>query len=329
MYIKRLLIVILLSLGLAWLLGYYFDSRYKKKWKWLVFDKAATALSPEPSYDILLLGNSRVYTGLNPYYIDSITGLNSYNLALDGSDEQEMKLLTTLYLQHHQAPHIVLVGLDNSMLVKYNILKERFAYLFYLEHDSVYDSMKRHGFPTALIRVFPFLKYSFFDEYNRASLFRPQPHLPVTGHNPYKGFINIFPGPVEPSTGPIINKTPFRALPTAKTINDTAALVLTQTVELLQANNCQIIFLFPPVRDRSAELTGRFLKFESFFINLAKSKNITMMRADTMELFSPGYFVDNGHLNVPGSVLLSQAVGNFIRDHMQPGSIPIKKETAR
>jgi hypothetical protein len=247
--------------------------------------------------------------------------LNSYNLALDGSDEQEMKLLTTLYLQHHQAPRIVLVGLDNSMLVKYNILKERFAYLFYLQNDSVNDYMKRYGFPTALIRTFPFLKYSFFDEYNRASLFRLQPHLPVTGHNPYKGFINIFPGPAEPPTSPGLNKSPFRTLPTAKAINDTAALVVTQTVELLQANNCHVIFLFPPVRDLSAEEAGRFLKFESFFINLAKTKNITLMRADTMAIFSPGYFVDNGHLNVPGSILLSQAVGNFIRDHLQTDSI--------
>ena len=236
MFARRLTIVFLLVLIIAFAAGSFFDYRYRQRWRWLVFDKMEVALSDPQDYDILLLGNSRIHTGVNPYYLDSITGLKSYNLAIGAGDEQEMKLMSTVYLDHHKAPAFVVIGLDNSMLVKYNILRERFGYLFYLDNDSIRSFMQRNGFPTTLIRYLPFFKYSFMDEYNRSSLFTRSPEIPRFDHNIYKGFINVFPG-AGPDSFDRKAQNPVTAneLPTAKNINDTAAATIVQTIELYKS----------------------------------------------------------------------------------------------
>src|SRR5205085_2179989 len=119
MYLRRLILVVTITVVAMFIIGKYFDYRYEKRWNWLYFEKINEAIFGKKNYDILFLGNSRIHTGINPYYVDSVTNLNSYNLAIGAGDEQEMKLLASVYLQHHTAPKFVVLGLDKTLLVKH------------------------------------------------------------------------------------------------------------------------------------------------------------------------------------------------------------------
>jgi len=318
MYLKRLLVVILLVAGLAYLTGAFFDSRYRKRMHYLVFDKMNTALSKNLDFDIIFFGNSRTHSGINPYYVDFITALKSYNLAIGACDEEEMKLIATVYLQHHRPPAIAVIGVDNSMLVKYNILKERFPYLFYLNNDTVSSYMNSKGFPTGLIRLMPFLKYSFFDEYNRTAIFVSGKPIPRFEHNVYNGFVNISRDAYTDTITDIrTDRLQMKELPQAEKINDTAAATFKQTVELLQSKGTKIIFLFPPSRNRKSLNKDEEQPLHKFFLDYAVSKGISVIRADTSSIYTNNYFSDNFHLNEPGSRILSMQVANFIRVNVE------------
>ena len=313
MYLKRLLIVVLLVMGLGYLVGAFFDYRYRQRMQYYVFDKMDIASDQNQDFNIIFLGNSRIHGGINPYYVDSLTGFRSYNLAIGACDEEEMKLISTVYLQHHQPPDFAVIGVDNSMLVKYNILKERFPYLFYLKNDTVRSYMHRNGFPTALIKYMPFLKYSFFDEYNRTAVLIPGRRVPQFDHNIYNGFVNIFKNNVS-DTIAIQLTTPVspKELPQAEKINDTAANTFRQTIELLQAKGTRIIFLFPPSRSNKRKDNNQLQLLSTHFIQLASTSGIPLLRADTSSVYSDSYFIDNFHLNEAGSRILSAQVAAFI-----------------
>lgn len=318
MFAKKLLIVAFVSFAIAWLMGMYFDQRYKKRWAWLYFDKMKEAQVEATRKDVLFIGNSRTQTGINPYLVDSITGLNTYNMGIGGADEQEIKLLAIYYLQHQQPPAMVVWGLDPAMLTKYNILKERFAYLFFLGNDSIRSTMRHYGFPVALIRYIPFLKYSFFDEYNRTSLFLRGPTLPVGNQRFYKGFLNAFSQLNEDSSSG--NAQQFFRLndeQAAKEINDTAVMAIRQTIELFQSKGTRLVFLMLPSR-KSISRNGEVFtsRPDSLFLSLARQYNIPLIRSDTSSSFSYRHFVDDHHLNEPGSVILSQEVADFIRTNL-------------
>ena len=318
MYLRRLLLVILLAGVSAYFTGAFFDYRYKRRMEYYVFDKMAVATTKNEDFDLIYLGNSMVHSGINPYYVDSITGLKSYNLAIGACDEEEMKLLTTVYLQHHQPPTYAVIGVDKSMLVKYNILHERFPYLFYLDNDTVYSYLNRNGFPTGLIKAMPFFKYSFFDEYNRTAVFIRGNRVQQFDHNIYNGFINgnktIAPDTVSVKPD---EQSMWRELPQSKKINDSAATTFMQTVSLLQSKGTHVIFLFPPRRINKRLQNEEFEQLNKFFLDLAVKSGIPVLRTDTSSQYSNEYFCDNYHMNEPGSRILSVQVANFIRNNLK------------
>ena len=318
MYLKRLLVVVLLVVVLGYITGAFFDNRYRERMQYYVFDKMDIATSKKQDFDIIYLGNSRIHSGINPYYVDSVTSLRSYNLAVGACDEEEMKLISTVYLQHHQPPAVAVIGVDNSMLVKYNILKERFPYLFYLKNDTVDYYMNRKGFPTRLIQYMPFFKYSFFDEYNRTAVFVSGKPIPRFEHNIYSGFVNIS-REAYVDSGSVTRTKPMgpRELPQAEKINDTAAATFKQTIGLLRSKGTRIIFLFPPSRNKKSLKKDEEQPLHRFFLEYAATNSIPVMRADTSSIYSDKYFSDNFHLNEPGSRILSVQVGNFIRSNVE------------
>lgn len=274
--------------------------------------KPEEAIYGKTNYDILFLGNSKIHTGLNPYYIDSVTKLNSYNLAMSGGDEQEMKLLSTVYLQHHLPPKIVIIGIDNSMLLKYNMLKERFQYLFYLHNDTIKSYMKKNGFPSSLIEMLPFTKYSFFDEYNRASVFIGNGEITrKIKHNIYKGFWNVFPQLNSDSViaRKLKEREPqfYNTLSGSGKINDTSLATISQTIDMFIHKGTRVVFLQTPAGKKDSLSAG-----DQFYSRLANKYNIPIVRADTVKIFTKKYFVDDFHLNEPGSEILSLFVADII-----------------
>ncbi|MEP7108430.1 MAG: hypothetical protein ABI760_10620 [Ferruginibacter sp.] len=308
MYIKRLFIISIITYLVAAATGRLFDHLYKKRWSTMFFETTDNLIKGSGKYDIIFIGNSRVHFGINPYYIDSITKFNSFNFGTGGADAQDIMLTSTLYLQQHPAPKLTIISLDGGALAKNEIFKVRYQYLFYLENDTINKYMKQAGFVTPLIKVFPFIKYSFFDEYNRTSLFIRGKQYPVFDHNIYKGFLNIDQHTGTMSAGVYNTKTDLPEL------SETAIIYLKRAVFTLQQAGSMVVFVSPPEKTNSGSRGSAFnVMADSIFNSIAREFHLRYLHFENAASFKDEYFVDDIHLNEPGSRIYSLQLADSIK----------------
>ena len=308
MYFKRLIIVTVITYLVASGIGALLDQRFKKRWSALFFESTTELIKGSTNHDIIFIGNSRVHSGINPYYIDSVTKLNSYNFGIGGAGAADILLTSTLYLQQHPAPKLVVISLNLSTLLKNDILKTRYQYLFFLGNDTINKYMRQAGFLTTLVKIFPFLKYSFFDEYNRTSLFVKGKPYPVFDHNIYKGFININQHVNGKAEG-VYNSEKQTA-----NLWDSAIMSLKNVVVKLQRAGCMIVFVSPPKRSDSGSREDPLQKMaDTIFAGIAANYQVKWLHFENDPMYTDEYFSDEIHLNEPGTKIYSKQLADSIK----------------
>ena len=154
-----------------------------------------TTLTKTPA-NILLIGNSRAWTGLDAPSITAKTGQASYTIAVDGWNAQFAKEKCRHYLNHQPQPEWVIIQFDPSMVFKREgwYGKEKFLkHLFFDRLDILPFSKELKGH-RLLDFVLPGFRYlGKYQTYTRdISSYTPcfpdkfeNPQL-VQGFNPYK-----------------------------------------------------------------------------------------------------------------------------------------------
>ncbi|MEP7165267.1 MAG: hypothetical protein ABI741_11260 [Ferruginibacter sp.] len=308
MYSKRLVIIIIITCTVAYTAGYWMDHAYKKRWATLFFDKSDELIRGNNNYDIIFLGNSRVHFGINPYYVDSVTKLSSYNLGIGGADMEDIMLTSNIYLQQHPKPRLVILSLDMGGLTENETLKTRFHYLFYLDNDTISKYMNKAGFLTGLIKVFPFTKYSFFDEYNRTSLFLKGKQYPVFRHNIYKGFFNIHQY-INKIEGDLYNNNTG-----SDRLSGTAITYFRKTLSMLKQKGISVVLLAPPEKISSKNRGTAFkLVADSIFTSISNEYQLKYLHFENDASYTDDYFVDDIHLNEPGTKIYSMQLADSIK----------------
>lgn len=308
MFLKRLLIVGVISLSGAYLMGIIFDSLYKKRWSAFFFDKTEELVNGKINYDIIFLGNSKMHFGINPYYFDSVTTYNSYNFGYGSSDAEDMLLTTSVYLANKKTPKLAIISLDMMHLMKHKNFITNYYNLFYLYNDSIEIKLNRAGYPTHLIQLFPFIKYSYFDEYNRTSIFVNK-SIPKFNHNIYNGFINIH----QPLNVIQVYK-PTNEIDTLK-VSGEAIDNLNKIVINLQHAGTTVVFIEAPEKSTASERSSPYKKLsDSIIQNLVTKYNLKFMSFENL-FNNDAYFSDQFHLNEPGTRIYSRSLGDSINKY--------------
>jgi len=182
---------ICLVLGSIFLLNklYYFGATNNKNLK------AAYVSSSKINATILIHGPCEPLWMLNPTLIDSITKLNSYNLALSHSDFADNYLHLYLYLKNNNAPKLLLLYVTpESMDKNYNTFNTyRFAQ--YLSDDTVLQVVKECDADYAKYTPFPFLNYAYYNKNITFNIIQGIKHKLENRKRPY--FINGFEPPAK------------------------------------------------------------------------------------------------------------------------------------
>lgn len=308
MFFKRLLIVSILIGLCAYLIGNIFDNLYKKRWSEFFFDKTEELVNGKTSYDIILLGNSKIHFGINPYYLDSVTKFNSYNFGYGGSDAEEMLLTTSVYLEHRKPPKLVIMCLEMYHFIKHNNLKTNYFNLYYLNDDSIQSKLNSIGYMTHTIKMFPFIKYSFFDEYNRTSIFINK-EVPKFDHNIYKGFINIH---RQLNTNPI--HLDLSEVNTTK-VSDESVENIKKIITIFQKAGSTVIIIDAPSKSTSSKNMNSYKHISDSLVH--QMSNIFNVKYITFNnLFhNDDYYPDAFHVNEQGSRIFSRSLGDSINKY--------------
>ena len=266
-----------------------------------------TLVSGTVNYDILLLGNSRINFGLNPYYFDSILNAKTYNFSLGGMNAEHFLTIGRLYLSRRTAPKIVCIGLDEYSYMDRYPGRTLYPYLLYADNKYINHYLTKNGFPMQAIRYFPFVKYAYMDEYYRNSIFTKERPIPRFRNNIYSGFLNIH-------ENKNLAGVKYSSEEETTNISYRSTEWMEQLLRTYASKQTKVVFIYPPQLNENGVSQKKFLDILDAELAKLKSK-YSFSVLNCREIIPRNYFVDEIHLNEPGTQIFSKYVANYLKDN--------------
>lgn len=305
-YFFRLGLAVSLTLLMTW--GTYkVIIRYDKKYFHSISKNEFVLLEDTTSYDMLLLGSSRMKNNVNPRIVDSITKLNTYNAGSSGANLVEINTILQSYLLRHAPPKYIVLALDLFSLESDKHLQYYPTYITCNGSPPIREALKEEGVPTALYQLLPFLKIVELNDYYKGVVVKAMKGETDIAADDfyYKGFVS--------NTANVITKDEFG--PRMKFgITEKGLGAINEIIRVCEKNGTKLVLTYAPeykrLNVRSAENADEvFAAYDS----IARVNNIPFYHDEYLELNQrKELFANNGHLNRPGaevySVLFAQGL---------------------
>lgn len=255
------------------------------------------------SYDILMLGASRVRNHVNPAIIDSVTGYKSYNAGAEAANILEIKMILDAYLTAHPAPKLVVLNLDASTLdIHRQYIGFYPKYLEFKDIPPVAELLHKNRVRVGLYRLLPFLETAEIDDYNRGNMLKValgQRKLPP-GDFFYKGFESNTTVTMPPSEIPCGSM--------AKVAMEGEAIeAFEELIQTCKEQGMAMLFFYAPEYKRSNQkCISNFSGVMNYYDSVAARYSIPFVRHDTLALNDSGaLFANVMHLNRKGAEVYS------------------------
>jgi hypothetical protein len=304
--LKKIIFILLLAFTGLFIAGKIADKGYHYFWE-PFFEKMDIIYRDSTRYDLLYLGSSNVNFEINPYYIDSLAKTHSYNIGYGGATIETWSMLFFSYLQQHPAPKAIVLSIDYSVFFQGEDASDPFLFFYYLQNSTANQYLKEKGYKTWLIKGLPFLKFSYFDDYNRTNIITG-----LFGESPFKKNATVYKGYISNTN----DSVKFAQLENDinSPLDKSRITLLYQLLDYCRQNRIQVICLAPPRfylsdAERNAHLnsaSGLLLE------NVIAKYRLPYKWYDIIGLFPSNQFSDKFHLNKPGSIRYSVMLGHYI-----------------
>jgi hypothetical protein len=303
---------IFLSLLFASLLSqgiYFLFARGIKKYDVHKSDRLNEILLNNTNYDLVFLGSSRIHSDIYPKIIDSITGLNSYNLGVEGGNLFEFKLTLDAYLEKHPAPKLLVLGIDYKSFDLGRKFYNYCQYFPFVKNTVIKNALINEGHYSGAFDFIKFLQLTEIDDYTKINSVKGMLGLSEIpkGDFQYKGYMS--------NTDACIVSDNVIYDTSRNTIDSNAIKMLQDIVTTCKQKGIKIIFVSLPNYKQLYKKTA-FNFNESLAIedSFARKTGGPLLRHDLYGINdSAKYFANMGHLNRPGSYVYSVILGNEIR----------------
>lgn len=119
--------------------------------------------------DAVIMGSSRGQVQYDPRILDSVVGLNFYNLSVDGRCIDAEVVIYNAYRHHAPRPRLIIQNIDGGTLQMSNGY-EREQYLPYLDKDDFFQQTRDNEGFTWADRWLPLVRYAGYHEVIREGL---------------------------------------------------------------------------------------------------------------------------------------------------------------
>ena len=176
-FVYALLTVLLILVGL------------EKAWDFLIKQnkniKLSYAVQGGLENELLIHGPCEPLFTISPKYLDSLTGIKSYNYALRHTDFADNYLHLYLYLKHNKAPkQIYLYVTPESFDVRFNTF-HTFRFAAWLEDSLVNEVVKDMDPDYYQYSWIPFMKYAYYNTYKTFDAIQGFKHWISSDKPPY------------------------------------------------------------------------------------------------------------------------------------------------
>jgi hypothetical protein len=308
MHLKKLIWTAITILVVSWPAGFLLKKRIKNMFP-VEYAKLDECIDSSRAYDAVFFGDSRFLMGLNTPYFDSLTGMNAFNFGIAGSQLDEMRFISDLYMENHLSPRIAFIGLDEGLVYNgdYRVIY-RPNYFLYAHNKSVAKKLSQNGFPGQLIHWVPFTALSFMNDHTRTAVFRPKGENLANSIHAIKGFRNTYRFERTGSLNeliirPRLDSIPY--LPASAMFNE-----LELMIDGFQQRGSHVFVVITPVHS-SLKRNEQQLRQISLF--LEKKSGVEIIDLHDTTRFPDRYYGDKLHLNTPGSRVLTKAIADRIQ----------------
>ena len=259
----------------------------------------------DQTFDVTLVGSSRVMNMIDPDVIDNRSGLKCLNLGVGGAGAADSYLLLHSFLQKNRTETVLLQ-------VDYLIFHDYFSYPFsdyvwlcYDEDPVVREALlqQRGILRYYAWKVIPFLRFIEFSSQYRFFIGQDLPNADSTPANGGKYTVDV------QKNAPDKTYVEFK-------VDKKASENLLKMVKLCKEKNIRIVFFQSPLPQEIENLTDRTLS-DKYIAAFASRCGVEYWDFSRQYYDRPELFVDRHHLNSKGTELFSELLGRQLQQYSE------------
>lgn len=250
--------------------------------------------------DIVILGTSRALEHYDPYIIDSITGLQSYNLGMGGYSINSELMKYRYFLHYNPQPRYIIYDMDQLPLaidtVAHKFQSEQFLPLFF--DVAIRGELMNIGY-SWIDAYIPMARYWGYQIQNKRGILEALNLKHYHDYSSYKGHT--------PDPDPW-NPTRLHITDSIKPRVDKEAIELLETfVADCQKSGIKLIFVTSPIYHTYVEMSPQWNKYIAYIDSLAQSNNIPYLNYMNHPICSDSTSFNAGvHLTPEGTKIFSE-----------------------
>jgi len=274
------------------------------------YNKLGMIFDSSRYYDVLFIGSSRVHTAINPWVVDSVSGVSSFNAGIDGAGLSEFKMVFEGYLAKHPVPKKIILAIDADSFDDIYKFFRKDLYLGFLSNRIVDTTLSGNGYTVFPYKAAPFLKMIEMNDIVKRNamvglMFRKNE---LQGETEYKGYLSNGAGCV----GPGIDKS-YRYEKYDMTPKSLA--LVNSIIAKCKEEKINLTLAYAP--EYNLKLQGYIKNFDSIINviqDIAVKNNIAFFRDDSLMIGqNKCFFANYGHLNAKGANEYSIIWGNRLK----------------
>jgi len=288
-------VMIVLDLAITHKLSTYRNKTYAV-WNDIFHGKA--------SAEVVCVGSSRSWVHYDPAILDTLLGMETYNLGMDGSGSNRHIPRYNLYRLYNAKPKVIIQNIDFKGL-KYVTQLDRHQYFPYFYQSE----LRKRVFPiepfTLAEKYLPMYRYANYGIFN--TLHKKSGDL-------YKGYR----GQDLHWDGSMLEGNLFFH----DTIDSTAVEMFDQYLAQAKAEGIKVIMVYAPIYHVVTERIDNLDEMYASFKYFAQKYDIPILDYNYDSLcYDTAYFYNPTHLNKTGATIFSQRVGQDIKNILRDTDI--------
>lgn len=243
--------------------------------------------------DLVVMGNSRAWVQINPTILDSILGVETYNLGMDGSCINRQIHKYHLFRKYNRKPKIIVQTLDAWSL----------GYKTGYEREQLFPYFWNWNMREEFFESEPF---TFLEKY--IPMYRFRSFMPLR-RGP-RSLIKGYQGMDRPWDGSAFEKVKSITF----TPNDTTIRMFDDYLAKAKAEGITVVLVFTPQYIGATEKTTNHSYMHECYNRFASKYDFPIMDYTYMDIcYDTAYFYNAMHLNRKGAEIFSDSLANALK----------------
>ena len=272
--------------------------------------------SVDYSSDIVIMGTSRALEHYDPAVIDSVTGLQSYNLGIGGYGFNVQLMKYRYYCHYNPQPKYLIYDVDQLLLkidnAPHQHQSEQFLPLFY--DRAIRKDLKNVGYSWIDASI-PMARYWGYQIQSKRGIVES---LGIKHYYDYPSYKGHIPDPDQWDASRLVFKD---SIPSH--VEENAKTMFVNFVQECQVNGMQVIFVTSPVYYRYVEMSPDWNRYIAWFDSIAQADNIPYLNYMNHPICHDSTMFNAGvHLTPEGTKIWSEILSNdLMHSELKSGGV--------